>query len=77
VPYTKIMAGDRIVAIGPAGGGYGDPLEREPEQVLSDVLDEYITAETAERDYGVVIADGAVVQAATDRSRAAMRIARK
>jgi N-methylhydantoinase B len=73
VPYTKIQAGDRIVAIGPAGGGYGDPLERDPEQVLSDVLDEYISAETAARDYGVVIADGAIDQVATPRRRAEAR----
>ncbi|MGE3917654.1 MAG: hydantoinase B/oxoprolinase family protein, partial [Hyphomicrobiaceae bacterium] len=39
----------------PGGGGWGDPLEREPARVLRDVRNEYITAERAERDYGVVI----------------------
>ena len=39
----------------PNSGGYGDPLLREPAQVLSDVLDEFTTLELAERDYGVVI----------------------
>ena len=34
---------------------YGDPLDRDPELVLSDVLDGYTTVELAERDYGVVI----------------------
>ena len=36
-------------------GGYGDPLERDPEAVLADVLDGFTTVELAERDYGVVI----------------------
>ena len=39
----------------PGGGGYGDPLAREPERVLVDVEEGYISAETAERQYGVVI----------------------
>ena len=37
------------------GGGWGDPLEREPAAVLSDVVDGYVSAEVAARDYGVVI----------------------
>lgn len=39
----------------PGGGGYGDPFEREPEAVLADVVDGYISLEGAARDYGVVI----------------------
>jgi N-methylhydantoinase B len=37
------------------GGGWGDPLERDPELVKRDVRDEYVTIAGAERDYGVVI----------------------
>jgi len=37
------------------GGGWGDPLEREPRLVLEDVLDELVSPESAERDYGVVL----------------------
>lgn len=37
------------------GGGYGDPLERNPELVRRDVLDEIVSIEGARRDYGVVI----------------------
>jgi len=33
----------------------GDPLEREPDAVLRDVLDEYVSIERAQLDYGVVI----------------------
>jgi N-methylhydantoinase B/oxoprolinase/acetone carboxylase alpha subunit len=37
------------------GGGYGDPLERDPELVLSDLIDDYISVESARDFYGVAI----------------------
>jgi N-methylhydantoinase B len=37
------------------GGGYGDAFEREPERVLRDVRDGYVTIDGAARDYGVVV----------------------
>ncbi|HSD11813.1 MAG TPA: hydantoinase B/oxoprolinase family protein, partial [Candidatus Binatia bacterium] len=37
------------------GGGFGDPLARDPEKVLEDVLDEYVSVEDALNVYGVVI----------------------
>ncbi|GHF69974.1 N-methylhydantoinase B [Amycolatopsis bartoniae] len=37
------------------GGGWGNPLERDPERVKRDVRDEYVTVEGAYRDYGVVV----------------------
>lgn len=39
----------------PGGGGYGDPLAREPERVRRDVVAGYVTTEAAARDYGVVV----------------------
>jgi len=51
----------------PGGGGFGDPFEREPERVLADVREGYVSCEAAERDYGVVVAetqDGLTVDAA-------------
>ena len=56
----------------PGGGGFGDPLARDPAQVLSDVAQGYVSVEAAERDYGVVMdpAGRAVDQAATARRRA-------
>jgi N-methylhydantoinase B len=38
-----------------AGGGYGDPLDRDPELVLGDVLDGYVSIDGAREDYGVVV----------------------
>lgn len=36
------------------GGGWGDPLLRDPGAVLDDVWDEYVSVEGARRDYGVI-----------------------
>ncbi len=53
--WIPLEAGDRIVYDYGGGGGWGDPLERDPQAVLDDVLDEYVSAEGARRDYGVVL----------------------
>ncbi|MEO4000946.1 hydantoinase B/oxoprolinase family protein [Mesorhizobium sp. CAU 1732] len=54
-----MKAGDRVRVGTPGGGGYGDPLERDPEKVLRDVTLGYYTAEQARTLFGVVIdADG-------------------
>ena len=52
--YLPLQDGSKIVYQRGGGGGWGDPLEREPEKVRDDVLDEYVSVEAAERDYGVV-----------------------
>ncbi len=72
-PYHAASKGDRLLALGPNGGGYGDPFERDPAAVLSDLLDGYIAVEDARADYGVVIAGGTVDEAATQALRAAPR----
>ena len=51
----RLLAGDTLEIKVPNSGGYGDPLTRNAELVLSDVLDEFTTLELARRDYGVVI----------------------
>jgi hypothetical protein len=50
-----MSAGHIVQAELGGGGGWGDPLERDPQAVLEDVLDEYVSLESARRDYGVVI----------------------
>lgn len=50
-----LKPGDRIRMLTGGGGGYGSPLERDPDKVLADYLDGYITLEGACRDYGVAI----------------------
>ncbi len=39
----------------PGGGGYGDPRQREPQKVLEDVINGYVSIEAAKHEYGVVI----------------------
>lgn len=53
--WVPIQAGERIVYDYGGGGGWGDPLDREPQAVLDDVLDEYVSVEGAMADYGVVL----------------------
>jgi N-methylhydantoinase B len=50
-----LETGDQLVYDFGGGGGWGDPLERDPAKVLDDVWDEYVSVEGARRDYGVVI----------------------
>lgn len=76
--HVDLPRGDVLYYNNPGGGGYGDPLERTPAEVLDDVLDEYITLEAARKFYGVVIDPQrlAVDTAATGALRGDMRRAR-
>ena len=51
------QANDVMAYYSPCGGGYGDPLERTPEQVREDVLDDFCNREHARQVYGVVMDD--------------------
>ncbi|MSP68129.1 MAG: hydantoinase B/oxoprolinase family protein [Alphaproteobacteria bacterium] len=53
-PYS-IKQGDVFRHIMAGGGGFGEPLSRDPARVVQDVIEERITIAGAERDYGVVI----------------------
>ena len=55
MPNRAVKAGESLSLIGTCGGGYGDPLERPFQDVLEDVLDEYISIKNALNDYSVVI----------------------
>lgn len=57
MPYRAINPGDGFVVTGPAGGGYGNSREREPQRVLADLLDGFISSDVARSTYGVVIND--------------------
>ena len=70
---TTLDPGDVVSVQTPGGGGYGDPLERDPEAVLEDVRDGKVSVARAEGAYGVVVADGELDAAATERCRAARR----
>ena len=50
--------GDAYIIRSGGGGGYGSPLEREPEKVERDVQQGYVTKASAEKHYGIVFRDG-------------------
>lgn len=52
---VKVKKGDSFTRPSAGGGGLGDPLKRDPEAVLEDVIDGYVSIERAKKDYGVVI----------------------
>jgi len=51
------------------GGGYGEAFARDPERVLDDVLDGFVSIAGAGRDYGVIIKNGRLDTAATTTAR--------
>jgi len=72
---VAVPKGGRIFVQSGAGGGWGDPLRRNPDRVAADVRSELVSVAAARRDYGVVIDVrlGAVDRAATEAERARRR----
>ena len=56
-PYglTRLKPGDVVTMDAAAGGGYGNPLDRDIDLVENDVANGYVSIESAREDYGVVI----------------------
>jgi N-methylhydantoinase B len=52
---TNLPPSARVRLDLPGGGGVGDPHDRDPRSVLSDVVDGYVSLEAAQRLYGVTI----------------------
>ena len=55
---TSMEAGERLYHRQAGGGGWGDPLERDPELVAQDVRNDKVSLASARADYGVVLAPG-------------------
>ena len=71
---TDLGADDVYFTHWQGGGGYGDPLLRDPEAVIADVTAHKVSATGAHDVYGVVICDGIALDAdATTRRRQALR----
>jgi N-methylhydantoinase B len=75
VESLVVEAGDQLHFITWGGGGWGDPLKRDPALVAKEITQGLVTVAGA-RGYGVVIVDGAVDEAATAALREEMRRAR-
>jgi N-methylhydantoinase B len=71
-----IRAGDVFSVVWQGGGGYGDPLLREPADVAADLRAGLLDAATAQSLYGVVVGGLRVDVLATDRRRRELRAAR-
>ncbi|HEX3909206.1 MAG TPA: hydantoinase B/oxoprolinase family protein [Solirubrobacteraceae bacterium] len=80
---SLLEPGEWIRGIEAGGGGYGDPLQREPQAVLTDVLERWVTLAAARDVYGVVLSEQgggglgfAIDPAATELRRTELRQAR-
>ena len=81
---VAVKAGDIIRVTTPGGGGFGDPLERPPEDVRLDVARRLVSLDSAEHDYGVRLVEArrgltttfAVDEADTASLRESLRAAR-
>jgi N-methylhydantoinase B len=71
-----VAAGDKLHFITWGGGGWGDPLERDPALVAEEVVQGLVTILGA-RDYGVVIAGDGFDEQATEKLRAEMRAVKR
>ena len=68
--FQIIPAGDRLIIEMPGGGGYGEAMDRDPNDVAADVKSQLVSREAAEADYGVVVAaSGELDEAATAANR--------
>jgi N-methylhydantoinase B len=70
VDIQTLDTGDVVQFETSGGGGFGEALDRDPALVLADVESGLVSLEQAERDYGVVLRDGAVDDGATQALRA-------
>jgi N-methylhydantoinase B len=81
VDGEPVLAGQIVRVCTTGGGGWGDPLEREPDRVRRDVLDAKVSHEAARADYGVVLqGSGDAIDldlAATGRLREQLRRERR
>ncbi len=74
---TYLAPGEVFYMFWQGGGGYGDPLRRDPENVAVDLREGKITTKAARELYGVVLADGRVDEAGTAACREEVRELRR
>jgi N-methylhydantoinase B len=72
----ELRAGESFEILCGSGGGFGDPLDRDPDMVASDVVFDRIDAEEAREFYGVVVRGDQVDWEATVACRGSMRAER-
>jgi N-methylhydantoinase B len=72
---NRLRQGDLLRIMTPGGGGWGDPLQRDVASVQGDVLDGFVSLQSARDDYGVVLTPHTceIDMAATHQLRQSMR----
>ncbi len=71
--HRPVPAHAEVIVRTGGGGGWGDPLARDPERVRTDVLEELVSPEAARRDYGVVLTKELALDAAATQTLRASR----
>ena len=70
----RLKSGDQIHHLSGGGGGFGPPVDREPERVAYDVVEGYVSAAIAKAAYGVIVgANGEIDSAATQKQRETLK----
>jgi N-methylhydantoinase B len=79
IDNVRVFAGDRVIFRTAGGGGWGDPLERDPMRTRNDVARKLMSEAKAREEYGVVLTGGRLDLdlRATDELRDSMRRNRK
>jgi N-methylhydantoinase B len=75
LPYREfeLTPNDVLISSDSSGGGYGDPLDREPSAVVDDLLQRLVSAEAARDIYGVIVVGTELDREATDLARTRLR----
>jgi N-methylhydantoinase B len=66
--HKPVATGSEVIVRTGGGGGWGDPLERDPERVRWDVIEELVSRASAHDDYGVVLRDDLSVDEGATRA---------
>jgi N-methylhydantoinase B len=79
LPYCEFQIAEQDVLYisNASGGGFGDPLDRDPALVANDVIVGLVSAQAAREIYGVVLRNGAVDLEATEMTRGRLREERR
>lgn len=54
-------------------GGFGDPIDCDPEKIAQDMREEYVSEDQARNTYGIVLDDGTIDETATEKRRETIR----
>jgi N-methylhydantoinase B len=73
IDVLKLDPGETVRVTSPSGGGYGNPLDRDPQRVWQDVQNGFVTTPQARTQYGVVLDSNGIDVEATRQARNALQ----